>query len=81
MRSWLGGSDNSFLKVFGGEFEFDNFNVKLHETRGNDNGVRISYGKNLTDLNADIDIQNTYTTIYAFAVDGNGQYHETTIPS
>ena len=80
MRAWLGGSDNSFLKVYGGEFEFDNFNVKLHETRGSDNGVRISYGKNLTDLNADIDIQNTYTTIYAFAVDGNGQYHETTSP-
>lgn len=80
MRAWLGGSDNSFLKVFGGEFEFDNFSVKLHVTRGSDNGVRISYGKNLTDLNADIDIQNTYTTIYAFAVDGNGQYHEVTSP-
>lgn len=80
MRAWLGGSDNSFLKVYGGELEFDNFSVKLHETRGSDNGVRISYGKNLTDINADIDIQNTYTTIYAFAVDGNGQYHETTSP-
>ena len=80
MRAWLGGNDNSFLKVYGGEFEFDNFSVKLHVTRGSDNGVRISYGKNLTDLNADVDIQNTYTTIYAFAVDGNGQYHETTSP-
>ena len=80
MRAWLGSNDNSFLSVYGGEFEFDNFSVKLHETRGNDNGVRISYGKNLTDINADIDIQNTYTTIYAFAVDGNGQYHETTSP-
>lgn len=54
--------------------------VKLHVTRGSNNGVRISYGKNLTDLNADIDTQNTYTTIYAFAVDGNGQYHEVTSP-
>lgn len=77
-RSWLGGGEGSVLDVYGGEFEFDNFEVKLHETRGNDNGVRITYGKNLTNLSADYDIQGTYTDIYAYAVDGSGTYHETT---
>lgn len=78
VRSWLGGGEGSVLDVYGGEFEFDNFDVKLHETRGNDNGVRITYGKNLTNLSADYDIQGTYTDIYAYAVDGSGRYHETT---
>ena len=78
VRSWLGGGEGSVLDVYGGEFEFDNFDVKLHETRGSDNGVRITYGKNLTDLSADYDIQGTYTDIYAYAVDGSGRYHETT---
>lgn len=47
-RSALGGVAGSVLDVYGGEYEFDNYTVKLHQNRGFDNGVVISYSKNLT---------------------------------
>lgn len=50
IRNALGGTDGSILDTFGGEFEFDNFVVKLLKSRGSDTGIRIAYGKNLTDV-------------------------------
>ena len=50
VRAILGGQAGSVLDVWGGEFEFDNFVVKLHRHRGSDRGVSIEYGKNLKDL-------------------------------
>lgn len=63
-RSLLGGQEGSILDVFGtGEYEFDKWAVKLYLHRGTDNGVSIRYGKNLTDLNQDENIQSTYTGV------------------
>lgn len=67
VREILGGIDGSILDNFGGEFEFDNFKVKLWNARGSNSGVTIYYGKNLTDFNIDTNIQNTYTGVYPFA--------------
>ena len=53
--------------TFGGEFEFDNFSVKLHKARGSDNGVTIAYGKNLTDLKQESNISECYTHILPYA--------------
>lgn len=47
-RSLLGGVAGSVLDTYTGEFEFDNYTVKLHQKRGADNGVVIAYAKNLT---------------------------------
>lgn len=66
VRSLLGGTDGSILDVFGGEYEFDNFSVKLHKERGQDNGVSLRYGKNITDLNASNDISSVYTGILPY---------------
>ena len=41
MRSLLGGVDGSILDVYGGEYEFDKFNVKLWNKRGADRGVAL----------------------------------------
>lgn len=46
-RALLGGIDYSVLDAFGGEYEFNNFNVYLFKNRGLDRGVTIEYGKNL----------------------------------
>lgn len=75
-RMCLGGSEGSVLDLFGGEYEFDNFNVKLHAARGHDTGVTILYGKNLTDITSDVNISNAYTAAYPYAVDEdrNGLY-------
>lgn len=66
MRSLLGGVDGSILDVYGGEYEFDKFNVKLWNERGADRGVSIRYGKNLTDLKQEENCNSVYTGVYPF---------------
>lgn len=70
--SCLGGSEGSVLDVFGGEFEFDNYTVKLHSQRGRDRGVTIRYGKNLIDLTQEESCDNVYTAVYPFYKDTDG---------
>lgn len=66
-RGLLGGQAGSILNVFGkGDYEFDKFQVYLYTNRGADNGVTIRYGKNLTDLDADIGMDTVYTGIVPF---------------
>lgn len=66
IRSCLGGQTGSVLDVYGGEFEWDKFAVKLHASRGTDSGVVIRYGKNLTGLTQESDIENLVTGIYPY---------------
>lgn len=67
--SLLGGVTGSVLDVFGGEYEFDRWNVKLLNRRGMDRGVSIRYGKNLTSLEQDENCANCYTGVMPFWVD------------
>lgn len=68
VRACLGGSEGSMLDLWGGEYEWDNFNVILHSKRGKDNGVVIEYGKNLTDMEHDNDFTDVYTDLLPYAV-------------
>lgn len=68
VRAILGGQTGSVLDVWGGEYEFDNFTVKLHKHRGTDNGVSIEYGKNLKDLKQESNIAECYTHLMPYAV-------------
>lgn len=65
-RSLLGGVEGSILDVYGGEYEFDGYDVILHRQRGGDNGVTIRYGKNLTDLSQDSSTADLVTGIYPY---------------
>jgi len=65
-RSVLAGTRESILDVYGGEYEFDNFHVKLWQSRGSDKGVVIRYGKNLTDMKADWSAADSYNRVMAF---------------
>lgn len=71
-RSVLGGSSGSILDVYGGEYEWDGFTVRLYGQRGYDNGVVISYGKNLTDIEQDRNISNVATGIYPYWTNAEG---------
>ena len=73
IRSRLGGVAGSILDVYGGEYEFDNYTVKLHNNRGMNRGVSIRYGKNLTDIQQDQNCSNVATGIYPYWVDINGE--------
>lgn len=66
IRSVLGGSAGSILSVYGGEYEFDNYTVKLHNNRGMNRGVSIRYGKNLTNIKQDQNCSNVVTGIYPY---------------
>ena len=69
VRSALGGSDGSVLDVFGGEYEFDNYVIRLHQHRGTDTGVIVAYGKNLTDIEVDTSMENSYTHLFPYCKD------------
>lgn len=64
IRSFLLGEEDSIQTVYGGEFLWDNYNVKLLQNRGSNKGVKIRYGKNLVDLTQEENIENTITGIY-----------------
>ena len=66
IRSKLGGTEGSILERFQGEYEFDNFDVHLWTNRGANNGVTIRYGKNLTDLEQETNIESTITGILPY---------------
>lgn len=67
-RAALGGVEGSVLYIYGGEYEFDNYTIKLHKSRGKDNGVRIAYGKNMTELKCDVDMSASYTGIFGYVI-------------
>lgn len=73
VKDALGGSQGSILDVYGrGDYEWDGWTVKLHLNRGSDNGVTIEYGKNLTDLTQEIDVQSTYNAVVPFWLSDTG---------
>lgn len=74
IRSRLGGVAGSILDVYGGEYEFDNYNVILHNNRGRNRGVLIRYGKNLTDIQQEQNCASVATGVYPYwagDIDGN----------
>ena len=68
IRSYLGGREGSIIDVYGGgaEWEWDNYNCILHAHRGSDKGVVLRYGKNITDVEQEENIENTITGIMPY---------------
>ena len=65
-RSLVAGQRGSLLDTYGGELEFDRYQVKLWAHRGKDNGVTIRYGKNMTDVSQEEDGSGVYTGVYPY---------------
>lgn len=66
-RSRLAGTTGGILDLYGpGDFKFDRYQVSFLAHRGEDRGVTIEYGKNLTDLKQEESIENTVTGIVPF---------------
>ena len=72
VREALGGMEGSILDIYGGEYEFDMFTVKLWSARGADNGVQIRYGKNITGINQENAFDECYTGIVPYWTDADG---------
>lgn len=68
-RAILGGTSGSILDVYGtGEYEFDMFTVNLYLNRGQNRGVSIRYGKNLTKLDQTLDASNVSNAVVPYWV-------------
>lgn len=52
----------SVLGLFGGEFDFDNWNIHHSSRIGHDSGIKVAYGKNIkSTFSQDKNIQNMFT--------------------
>ena len=65
----LGGQSGSFLDIYGGEWDFNNYTAELKTTLGTDRGVTVRYGKNLTKLEQDVTIEATYAGVFPYWYD------------
>lgn len=65
----LGGQEGSFLDVYGGEWDFNGQTATLKAQLGADNGVKIQYGHNLTELEQDMSLESTYGGVYPYWFD------------
>lgn len=72
-RACFGGTQGSMLDVFGGEYEWDNNRIILHAHRGVDRGVMLRYGKNITDIRQDENIESTYTAVMPYVSINEGE--------
>lgn len=57
-------NEYSLSTIFNGYFEFDNFDVIFHSNINSDSGVKIEYGKNLIDINYQIDTSSVYNCVF-----------------
>lgn len=73
VRSWFAGKEGSLLDVYGtGEYKYDNFSVTLLLHRGQNRGVTLRYGKNLTELKQELNGENLVTGVIAYYKDADG---------
>ena len=70
VRQMLGGVEGSILDAYGGEYEWDRFNVILHSARGQYRDFSIRYGVNMTDYNEKLDSSGTYMACVPYWTDG-----------
>lgn len=67
-----GNDDNSFIKRWGGEIFFNNYEVIVNKRQGNDYGVQVLYGKNIKKdgVEEEIDTRDVVTRIFPKAYNG-----------
>lgn len=70
VRSLLGGIEGSILDTYGGEYEWDRFNVILHSARGTTRAFSIRYGVNMLDYNEEFDCSGTYMSCVPYWTNG-----------
>lgn len=66
----MGDIDNSMVNLFGGELKRDNFTINFLSRVGENNGVKLLIGKNITGINISIDITEMATRVMPQGFDG-----------
>ena len=67
---------DSFTSCYGGEIACNNYNLTINTKRGNDKGIRVTFGYNLEDVEEDLNFDDVITRLYPYSGDlvlsGNG---------
>lgn len=73
-----GSEEDSFINIWGGEFECNNYNLNIPLRRGKDRGLTVAFGYNLIDIEEEIEANEIVTRIYPYSGDlvlgGNTPY-------
>jgi len=77
IRQYLGGVEGSILDTFGGEYEFDKFNVVLHRERGTRKDFIIRYGVNMLDYTDEADYSQTFNQCLPYWIGQNSKGEDT----
>ena len=74
VRQFLGGIEGSILDAYGGEYEWDKFQVILHKNRGITRDWSIRYGVNLLNYDEQSDYLGSFTSCvpYWIGADSDG---------
>lgn len=62
----LGNKEGQLLDIYGGEYVFDGYEIRLLDRAGADNGVRVRYGVNMTDFEQDANCASCYTGVVGY---------------
>lgn len=63
LNAIFGTDSNTMVNRYGGEYQFDNFNIRAVDQIGSDNGVIIAHGKNVLGIEEKIDDSKLVTRI------------------
>lgn len=66
IRNAIGGMEGSFLELYGGEIEWDMYDVHINAARGSNRGKIVNYGKNITSMQQEENIDKVITGIYPY---------------
>lgn len=66
LKAVLYGMEGSLLDCYGGTWEFDWFNATLKGKRGDDTGIKIRYGKDLTGMNYEESNESIFTGVLPY---------------
>ena len=66
VRQMLGGMEGSILDIYGGEYEWDKWTVKLWQSRGEQKNFTIRYGLNLSDYKEDLDYSESFNSVIPY---------------
>ena len=65
----MGDIENSMINIFGGDIERDNFTIKLLANRGSSDGVKLIFGKNITQIKITSDYSGIITRVLPLGFD------------
>lgn len=71
VRQMLGGIEGSVLDTYGGEYEWDEWIVNLHSSRGVQRPFAVRYGVNMMSYNDELDTSDSYSSCVPYWSDGN----------